>query len=235
MRISVIIPVHDARMSLEQTLETVFGQTLAPTEVIVVDDGSSADIAARLRDLDFIRPKVQMIRTAHRGAAAARNAGARLATGDALFFCDADLVLDPRLLERLAAALAARLDASFAYCSFEWGGKTFVARPFDRVTLERNNFISTMSLISREAFPGFDESLARFQDWDLWLTVAERGGVGVAVPETLFRVAEEGTMSRRGGLSRLLATAKIRRKHRLAWQASDLWLALKESLKARRI
>jgi hypothetical protein len=55
------------------------------------------------------------------------------------------------------------------------------------------------------------------------------------VPKILFRVLERGSMSSRGGLSRLLATARIRRKHRLPWRLGDLWLAIKESVKARRL
>lgn len=232
MRISVVIPARNATRTIQATLNSAFAQSLAPHEVIVADDGSDDRLAEALLPYG---DRILLVRIPHSGAAAARNAGARLAKGDALFFCDADLLLYPDLLAKLARALENDPGAVFAYSSFIWQGKTFVARPFDAEGLKRNNYISTMSLLRREAFPGFDESLPRFQDWDLWLTVAERGGRGVAVPETLFRVMEEGTMSRRGGLSRLIATAKVRRKHRLPWRASDFWLAFKESVKARRI
>ena len=54
-------------------------------------------------------------------------------------------------------------------------------------------------MIRRCAFPGFDEKLARFQDWDLWLTIAKRGGVGVWIDKELFRVEP-----RSAGISRWL-------------------------------
>jgi glycosyltransferase involved in cell wall biosynthesis len=232
MRISVIIPIHNGAQTLGKTLASLFAQTRLPDEVIVVNDHSTDAFREAIAPY---ADRLLVIDAPERGAAAARNFGVQKATGDAFFFCDADLALAPTLLERLSFALAAEPGAAFAYCAFRWNGKIFAQRPFDAALLRTHNYISTMSLVHRAAFPGFDETLPRFQDWDLWLTITERNGVGVGVPEVLFRVIEEGTMSRRGGLSRLRATALIRKKHQLAWRISDVWLALKESLRARRI
>ena len=41
----------------------------------------------------------------------------------------------------------------------------------------------------RAYFPGFDEDLKRFQDWDLWLTMLANNNVGIFVPEILFRAS----------------------------------------------
>lgn len=48
------------------------------------------------------------------------------------------------------------------------------------------NFISTMSLLHTRLFPGFDEILQRYYDWDLWLNLAYRGYTGYHVPRVLF-------------------------------------------------
>jgi glycosyltransferase involved in cell wall biosynthesis len=229
MRISVIIPAHNASKTIIATLRSVFSQSLLADEVIVVDDGSTDDLEKTLAPFG---DRITAIKTPRCGAAAARNAGASIAGGEALFFSDADLELYPTLFSKLSQALEENPDTAFAYSSFIWLGKVFKARPFSATELKINNYISTMSLIRRSAFPGFDESLPRFQDWDLWLTLTERGAKGVAVPEVLFRVLEAGTMSRRGGLSRILATRRIRKKHNLPWRFSDLWLALKESFRS---
>ncbi len=58
--------------------------------------------------------------------------------------------------------------------------------PFNEIKLKSANYISTMSLIRREAFPMFDENLKRFQDWDLWLTMLKNGKKGVSVPDLEF-------------------------------------------------
>ncbi len=232
MRISVIIPVHNGAKTLGKTLASLFAQTRQPDEVIVVNDRSTDDFRSVIQPY---AERLTLLDSPRVGAAAARNVGVAHATGDVFFFCDADLALEPQLLERLVVALEKDLEAAFAYCAFRWNEKIFAQRAFDPIAMRWNNYISTMSLVRRAAFPGFDEALSRFQDWDLWLTVIERGGRGISVSDVLFSVIKDGTMSRRGGLSRLRATAQIRRKHRLPWRFSDVWLALKESIRARRV
>jgi hypothetical protein len=54
-----------------------------------------------------------------------------------------------------------------------------------------------MSLIRRSDFPetGWDESIKKLQDWDLWLTMLEQGHVGLWINKILFRVTPGGTIS----------------------------------------
>lgn len=123
------------------------------------------------------------------GAPAARNRGAGLATGVFLFFCDQDVELYPSCLSSLHAALLAEPSAGYAYCDYARSGALtgiHRARPFSPHALYQKNFISTMSLLRRPLFPGFDVTLPRFQDWDLWLALLERDVTGTYVPRTLF-------------------------------------------------
>ena len=92
------------------------------------------------------------------------------------------------------AALKNNPQAAYAYCSFKFGWKKFTGRTFNAAALRQNNYIHTSALIRRECFPGFDEQLKRFQDWDLWLTMLKGGHVGVFVPEILFQAC----VTRRG-------------------------------------
>ena len=126
----------------------------------------------------------------------ARNRGFREAKGKYLLFCDADIVMRPDCLEKMVHALESHPQASYAYVSFRFGFKTFKLWPFDPDLLRKMNYIHTTSLIRREHFPGFDESVKRLQDWDLWLTMLEQGHTGVWVPEILFRaIPHKGGMS----------------------------------------
>lgn len=194
--ISLVIPVYNDASLLPRCLTAIAAQTLLPGEVIVVDDGSEPALRAEFPISNTQFP-ITLVRQAHAGAAAARNRGAQEAHGDLLLFCDADVVLAPHALERLAAMLEQHPGASYAYSSFRFGWKMFRSFPFSADRLRHMPYIHTTALIRRAHFPGFDASLPRFQDWDLWLTMLAADHVGIHVPEVLFTIARtRGTMSR---------------------------------------
>lgn len=198
--ISVIIPVYNQAEKLKQTLESLNRQTYRDFEVIIVNDGSTDNpektftdfLTANNTELHFY-----FLNQKNQGAPAARNRGASQAKGEYLFFCDADAVLDPVALESLLATLINNPSASYAYSSFIWGKKIFKGRIFDPVELRRAPYIHTMALIRGVDFPsgGWDESIKKFQDWDLWLTMLENNKVGIFVDQILFTVAPGGTIS----------------------------------------
>ncbi|MDH2442504.1 glycosyltransferase [Amnibacterium sp. CER49] len=101
--ISVIIPTLDEAAWLPRLLADLAQQTRAPDEVIVAD-GGSADATEAIAEAAGART----LRSARRGAALQRNAGAVAAGGDVLVFVDADVRLPPRTLERLLASMERR-------------------------------------------------------------------------------------------------------------------------------
>lgn len=181
--ISVIIPIYDNIRHLKGCLDSVLSQTSKDLEIILVDDGSSADVAKKI---DEFRGIAKIIHAPHGGAAAARNRGFSESRGELIFFCDADVRLRADCLEKMAVALAKNPEAAYAYSDYQLGCKKMPGREFDGEALKTVNYISTMSLIRRQDFSGFDETLARFQDWDLWLTMLEKGKQGIYIPENLF-------------------------------------------------
>ncbi len=186
--ISVIIPVWNHASDAIDCLKALDRQTERDFEVILVDDGSTDDLQARLNVVSVSFPLHLLRFDQNRGAPAARNEGFRHARGDLLLFLDADAMLEPQTLAVMKKALMDHPDVAFAYSSFMFGWKKFAARAFDVEALKQGNYIHTSAMLRREVFPGFDESLKRFQDWDLWLTIVERGGRGFAIKETLMRV-----------------------------------------------
>jgi glycosyltransferase involved in cell wall biosynthesis len=192
-QISIVIPVYNAQKTLEPCLQSIFNQTFKDIEIIAVNDGSTD---ASLEILNKYQDKIKIISQDNQGAPAARNQGAAAAGAPYLIFCDADIVMQPEMLEKLYQALQDNPAASFAYSDFKFGFKTFKLFPFDSTKLKQTPYIHTTSLIRQDHFPGFDSSLKRFQDWDLWLTMSELGHIGQYVPKILFKIVARGTMSR---------------------------------------
>jgi len=94
--ISVVVPVFNAGCTIERTLMSIVRQTSAPTEIIVVDDGSTDDTAAVVRS--FNAAEIRLIEQANAGVSAARNRGWREACCEIVAFCDADDVWAPTFL-----------------------------------------------------------------------------------------------------------------------------------------
>jgi glycosyltransferase involved in cell wall biosynthesis len=200
-QVDVIIPAYNCRKYIEAALESVFEQTW-PREklsVVVVDDGSTDGTSKVVEDMDI--PKsinfTLVTKKENLGANSARNSGLALCSGEFVFIMDADSILSSDALEVLAYNLSSKADeVGYAYCCFNrlWEAQgSFLMDPwsppdFNAELLKQNNYISMMSLVRRKAIPnnGFDTSIKRFQDWDMWLTMLEKGIVGVKVNESLF-------------------------------------------------
>lgn len=192
--ISIIIPVYNRQSQVIQALASIGAQTYEHIEVIIVDDGSDIPIEASVEDIGRDIP-FQLVRQKNAGAPVARNVGFELSKGKFVIFWDDDVIGEPDMLEQMYDTLVAHEDAGYAYCPFYFGKKLMRSRSFDIEALKEQNYITTTSLIRREAFPEFDERLTRFQDWDLWLTMLDNGYEGVFVDHVLFRVIPGGTMS----------------------------------------
>lgn len=186
--VSIIIPVFNRPETFRRSLDSALKQMYQDIEIIVVDDGSSPAI-------DVQHSGVQLFRQENKGAPAARNFGFTKSKGDYVIFWDADLIAEPEMIEKMFKTLQNNLAASYVYCDFYFGGKKMPARPFAADALRNINYITMASLIRRADFPGFDESLKKFQDWDVWLTMLEKNKTGVYMPEYLFSVEPGGTMS----------------------------------------
>lgn len=180
MSISVLICCYNGERYLRETLESVLKQTKAPLEVIVIDDGStdrSAEIAQ-----SFGSP-VRVIRQTNQGLPASRNVGIREATGEYLFFIDADDLIHPTSLEQLSRASAGKSDtvAIMGFRPFRdridqsMGDQTFTFETFFPAIIQGNfgpqhNRLIPRALAIRAGC--FDPTMYLFEDWLFWCRVA---------------------------------------------------------------
>lgn len=216
--ISIIIPVYNHAKTLGTALKSVQRQSYRPMEIIIVNDGSTDDFKAAANEIllndKYKEFSVVIINQENRGAPAARNRGFSAAKGRYVIFYDADTIADGDMINKMKIALDNNPGASYAYSGYKFGWKKMKPLAFDPNALKINNFIDVTSLIRRDDFPGFDEAIGKFQDWDLWLTMLEKNKTGVCVPEILYKKIVGGRI----GISRWLP--KI--VYRFPWKTKEV-------------
>jgi glycosyltransferase involved in cell wall biosynthesis len=200
--VSVVIPAFNRELSIRTAVLSVVRQTMAPLEVIVVDDGSSDSTAAVVEGMG--EPLVRLIQQENGGISAARNTGIRAARGDWVAFQDSDDEWLVTKLERQFAARAADPAAPAAiYCGMVIAGaiedadgagqgrRRIAYHPAPSVpaisgnlvpTLLRTNPISTQTLVARRetlhAAGLFDTAMKSLVDWDIAIRLARLGPIG---------------------------------------------------------
>jgi GT2 family glycosyltransferase len=117
---SVVIPNRNGAATIGHCLHALTSNPYPAFEVVVVDDGSTDDSVRTIEQFP-----VKLVRLErHSGASAARNRGVAEASGDVIFFIDADCVVQPDTLELAEIAYRAHPDCVV--------GGTYTPLPFDR-------------------------------------------------------------------------------------------------------
>jgi glycosyltransferase involved in cell wall biosynthesis len=208
--VAIVMPCHNYGHWVEEAIRSVQAQTLQPTELLVMDDGStddSAEILDRLAaELSPTLP-VRVIHQANAGLVTTLNRAVHETTSPYIAFASADDMLLPRFLERLVAALDDDRDAGFAYCKMQlFGDETGVhlTYPFSAGRLIFDiNYVAGASVVRREAFnaAGGFRDLPGHEDWDLWLGFVAAGWRGRLVDEVLYRWRRHPTARNQARLS----------------------------------
>ncbi|HEU4594716.1 MAG TPA: glycosyltransferase family A protein, partial [Pyrinomonadaceae bacterium] len=115
--LSVIVPVRDGGARLEQCLDALLASDFEPFELIVVDDGSTDGGASAAACCARGVEVVALARNS--GPAAARNRGAERGRGSVLLFVDADVVVRPDTLARVAALFTERPEVAAVFGSYD--------------------------------------------------------------------------------------------------------------------
>ena len=183
-KISVIIPAYGHAGLVLETLESVFAQTFADHEIIVVNDGSPDDTADRLRPLTEAG-RIRYFEQANQGQAGARNRGLAEARGEFVAYLDDDDLWPPDKLEwQLRWLEERRCDVVVGNVSY-LGGRDFVpVWAEEGEVLEYRSFFAGNPIIS----PGqalirgsllkrigpWDGRFRGSDDLDLWFRIAKK-------------------------------------------------------------
>jgi len=196
-KVSVILTVYNHADLVCEALRSVALADWRDLEVVAVDDGSSDGSAEAIRaaSAEFPWLKVRLVRRAVNSGrpAVARNLAADHATGEMLFVLDSDNLVLPRGLNKLATTLDEDQDAAFSYgiiARFDYIGSQglFSYLDWDSERLRYGNYIDAMAMIrasALQAVGGYptEQTLAGWEDFGLWLAMADSGMYGVRVPD----------------------------------------------------
>ncbi|MFC3713300.1 glycosyltransferase family 2 protein [Sphingoaurantiacus capsulatus] len=245
--ISVVMAAWNAAPTIARALDSIAAQTVAPAEVIVVDDAST-DATAAIAEAHPLKPRI-VRHAANRGGAAALQSGLEAAANDWVAFLDAD---DEWLPEKLAAqvdALVAEPQASIVATGFtfidregqpalDYGVTPFPheGAEFWRNLLVDSAILQSSALVRRDlalADGGVDASMRTGYDQKLFVRLAGQGPVAY-VHRSLVRYHDApGSLTKLPRAADILPVLAMHERH-LALFADRLTPAEQREIRRRR-
>lgn len=205
-KISVIVPAHNEEDVILDSLNVLLDEEYEPKEIIVVNDGST-DSTREIVESYGKKLKLINFNTGH-SAAFARNAGAKIATGDILAFIDADVIISKGFLNTLAKDY---MEHDFFFASINVKSlttniisKCFALEKSYYPKIEKKEFIDNIENIHYLAFifrrdffeeiGKYDENIFYFEDADLTKRGIDTGNKMFFDPDLIVYHREPSTL-----------------------------------------
>ena len=200
--VTVVIPTYNYGRFIVDAIRSVLDQTRPPSEIIIIDDGSTDETAAVVREFGS---RVRYIRRDHAGVCAARNHGVTESTSELIAFLDADDTWEPTNLEKQLAKFESDDEIGLVYCAMREfddetgetirlhmeGGEADVANNlllWEGPRIVRPGGVVTVSRKAFDHVGGFDTRMKVGEDWDFCYRVALSFKIGfVAEPLVNYR------------------------------------------------
>jgi glycosyltransferase involved in cell wall biosynthesis len=180
---SVIIPCYNQGQFLQECLDSVFAQTQQPSEVIVVNDGSTDEVTKKIFDSGVLDKTVKLIEhPVALGLSAARNAGIQKASGTYILPVDADDKIAPNYIEHATSVLSLNPKIGIVCGDVSFfgtrSGKTDFPE-FSKWRMTIDNCIISGSIFRKsdwERIGGYCTDFKEgLEDWDFYLSLLENG------------------------------------------------------------
>lgn len=246
--ISVVIPTFNRAHILDSVVSSVVNQSIIPTEIIIVDDGSKDSTLEVVQNLIAKNDKlnIRYVSQENQGGNVARNRGIDEANGEYIAFLDSDDTWDKEKLEKQLAVFQNNEKVGAVYCGLrhvDLDKGTLIHEPkrsYPSGNLGSSLLIRDVTaptscyMVKRGVFEevgGFDILLKARQDWEMWIRIAQKFEIGV-VPKALVNYGEHtGTRTASNPQKEIDAYKYIREKYKKALEALPLSMRL-EALSA---
>ena len=184
INISVVIPTYNRKELLKRSIDSVINQTIKPSEIIIVDDGSNDGTEAMVKKK---YDSLKLIKQKNKGASAARNSGIKASSGEWICFLDSDDEWKNDKLEKQIIAVANNSDYKFFHSNEIWikngkrinqkkkhkkyGGDIF-KKCLDMCRISPSSVLIDKSIFEEVGF--FNENLVVCEDYELWLRICDK-------------------------------------------------------------
>ena len=227
-KFSVIIPTYNRAVYVAQAIDSVLAQTFTDYEIIVCDDGSTDATEDVLRSYG---DRIKIVHTKHAGPGGARNAGAKIASGDYLSFLDSDDLWRPQTLELVSKVC----DQDKTICAVYLAETRFRGAssvPIDDYRGEPSVVIYTdvlsglpgappaatslLGAVSRELYwgvGGLCEDMRNWEDVDFALRIGDGNRIGhITEPKCVWCRTHDGNTSDVGAILHTCTRELLRRE-----------------------
>ncbi len=202
-RVAVVMPCYNQGKYLREAVQSVFDQTFADWELVIVNDGSTDDSEAVAKAVIAENPgrRITLVSQANAGPSAARNRAIAATQAAYILPLDADDRIAPNAVARMSELLDREPKVAIAYCDWDHFGAVQGVRKaleYDfKYLSEKENIFTCTSMFRRVAWEktgGFKLNMnLGLEDWEFWISCGELGFVGKRIPEVLFhyRIKEQ--------------------------------------------
>ncbi len=194
IKLSVVIPCYNHGEFILQAIASVESCQAKVYEILIVNDGSTDPLTQKVLQALSERG-YSVIHQENQGLASARNHGISLAKGRYILPLDSDNKIRPNYITKAIKILDRQPEVGVVYGNFEFFGDVTGMQKvpeFDINLIVRGNYIDACAVFRKIAWQdagGYDERIPEklgYEDWDFWLSVAEKGWQFYHIDEVLF-------------------------------------------------
>jgi len=203
-QVSVVIPCYNYAHYLGEAVQSVLAQTYQELEIIIVNDGSTDNTIGVADKIIAAHPhiRIRLINQANSGQpAASRNKGISEAKGKYILPLDADDMIDPTMVQKMMDILDRNDTVDIVYCdTIRFGdvNNSYHTKEWNLQRLASVNTMNYCALFRRKVWDdiGGYRLDCGYEDWDFWISAAEKGFKGHRIPEYLFyyRIKQSGRL-----------------------------------------